>query len=123
MANDSRSGGRQLVLNRQREQQLKDQEREREQIRKENAVNISTLDQQYLSRSDTVDDVLVANTVGLVTLDQYKQKKGDQDDENGSQDGYITDEPVWTDDEEQDPFEQDVHLHQQPTHTVIEACR
>jgi hypothetical protein len=27
------------------------------------------------SRSDTVDDVLVANTVGLVTLDQYKQKK------------------------------------------------
>ena len=75
MANDSRSGGRQLVLNRQREQQLKDQEREREQIRKENAVNISTLDQQYLSRSDTVDDVLVANTVGLVTLDQYKQKK------------------------------------------------
>ena len=75
MANDSRSGGRQLILNRQREQNLKEQERERSQIRKDNAVNISTLDQQYLSRSDTVDDVLVANTVGLVTLDQYKQKK------------------------------------------------
>ena len=62
-------------MNRQREQNLKEQERERSQIRKDNAVNISTLDQQYLSRSDTVDDVLVANTVGLVTLDQYKQKK------------------------------------------------
>lgn len=75
MANNAAEGTRILALNAKREEQKKQQEREREKIRKDNQVNISNIDQQFMARTDTVDDVLVQNTVGLVTKEQYVAKR------------------------------------------------
>jgi hypothetical protein len=75
MANDSREGNRILALQAKRVEDKKNQELEREAIRKKNAVNVGSIDSQFLSKTDNVDDVLTRNTVGLVTLDQYRQKR------------------------------------------------
>ena len=75
MANDSREGNRILALQAKRVEDKKNQELEREAIRKKNAVNVCSIDSQFLSKTDNVDDVLTRNTVGLVTLDQYRQKR------------------------------------------------
>ena len=75
MANSSHESGRIRSLNAKREEEKKHQERQRELIRKDNQVNLGSIDEQFLARTDTVDDVLVRNTVGLVTKEEYVNKK------------------------------------------------
>jgi protein FAM50 len=75
MANNAGEGMRAQRLVQKREEEKKQQQKEREQIRKDNAIHISSIDQGFVTKIDRVDDILVQNTVGLVTLDDYRKKK------------------------------------------------
>ena len=75
MANSGMEANRILRLQAKQAEEKERQAKQREQIRKENEVKIGSIDSQFESKSVNVDDMLVQNTIGLVSLAEYQQKK------------------------------------------------
>ena len=75
MANSGREANRIMQLQAKQEQKKKDQAEERKKVHEENTVRIGSIDSQFEAKSTSADDMLVQNTVGLVSLADYKKTK------------------------------------------------
>ena len=76
MANSGAEGIRIMQLQAKQEKKKKEMADERKKVHEENTVRIGSIDSQFNSSSTNADDMLVQNTVGLVSLADYKKTKG-----------------------------------------------
>ena len=75
MANNAAEGNRILILNAKREETKRKQQRDRDSIHEANKVRVSNIDAQFTSKTDNVDDLLVQNTVGLVSAKEFSKRR------------------------------------------------
>eukprot|EP01043_Picozoa_sp_COSAG02_P041015 COSAG02_NODE_3366_length_6865_cov_21.795300_2_plen_333_part_00 len=75
MANSGREANRILMLQAKQEEKKKQDEEARKKVHEENTVRIGSIDSQFEAKSSNADDILVQNTVGLVSLADYKKTK------------------------------------------------
>ena len=75
MANSGREANRILMLQAKQEEKKKQDEEARKKVHEENTVRIGSIDSQFEAKSTNADDILVQNTVGLVSLADYRKTK------------------------------------------------
>ena len=71
-------GNRQKKLEQQRKTMEEDNKRRKEQIIKDNSVSVNAVGERFTSQQEDYASALAKDTVGLVTLQEFEQKKKTQ---------------------------------------------
>eukprot|EP01135_Chromosphaera_perkinsii_P001005 Nk52_evm19s156 gene=Nk52_evmTU19s156 len=71
----SSEAGRAMAIVKKREEEKESFERQKEKISRENEKSVRDIGQKFASTYDNVGDLLIKNTVGLVTRDEFTKKR------------------------------------------------